>query len=178
MNDSKRTKKYLKLFEKHVTKDSHVLVLSEGFYCGLAAAKMGAQKVYFLDTNLLSRRVLRQFIQSNQIDNAVIIEDVDSLKQIDLEDITMVIGEPYFSSSILPWDNLYFVYLKNCIRKFLKPDVKVFPQRCIIKAVAVKFDHLHKIREPLGNCEGFSMSEFDQLILVGDQFDSKKIFQL
>ena len=35
-----------------------------------------------------------------------------------------------------------------------------------IKAVALKFRDLHKIRIPVGDCEGFDISEFDKLIEV------------
>lgn len=36
-----------------------------------------------------------------------------------------------------------------------------------IKAMAVELRDLHKIRTPVGDCEGFDITEFDNLIEVG-----------
>lgn len=176
LNDSKRNKKMLRIFEEHINKDSSVLFLSDGFHYGLVASKLGANKLYFLDTNLLSRRVLKEFIDYNKIENAVILEKSEDLKGIDLNSITIVFGEPYFTSTILPWDNILFMYLSDSIRTILDKNVKVFPKKCVVKGVAVSFDHLHKIREPLGNCEGFLMKNFDDLILVSNFFQAIKCY--
>ncbi|KAL1517658.1 hypothetical protein ABEB36_001395 [Hypothenemus hampei] len=164
LNNVKRNKNYMKIFEEHIDENSTILFLSEGFYFGLVASKLGAKQLYFLDTNLLSRRVLQQFIKHNNIQNVIVLETVDDLKKADLQDVNIIFGEPYFTSSILPWDNLLFLYLNDSIKQLVTGNVKIFPQKCIVKAVAVKFDHLHKIREPLGECEGFLMGDFDQLI--------------
>uniref|UniRef100_A0AAR5PHY3 Protein arginine N-methyltransferase n=1 Tax=Dendroctonus ponderosae TaxID=77166 RepID=A0AAR5PHY3_DENPD len=175
LNDAKRNKKYFKLFEEHIKPDSNILFLSDGFHYGLVASKLGAKQLYFLDTNLLSRRVLQEFITYNEISNAQILEQADDLKNIDLDNVNIVFGEPYFTSSILPWDNLLFLYLSDNIRTLLSKNVKVFPKSCVIKAVAVHFDHLHKIRAPLGNCEGFLMKDFDNLILESSNISDDNV---
>ncbi|CAH1124850.1 unnamed protein product [Ceutorhynchus assimilis] len=164
LNDSKRNKKYLRILEDNITPQTVVLFLSDGFHYGLVASKLGAKKVYFLDTNLLSRRVLKEFINYNNIENAIVLEKAEDLKSVDLKTVSIVFGEPYFTSTILPWDNLLFLYLRDSIKAILNENVQIFPKKCIVKAVAVKFDDLHKIREPLGECEGFKMKNFDDLI--------------
>lgn len=42
----------------------------------------------------------------------------------------------------------------------------MFPQLLTIKAMAVNFRDLWKIRSPVGMCEGFNIQLFDQLIEV------------
>ncbi|KAF7285995.1 hypothetical protein GWI33_008298 [Rhynchophorus ferrugineus] len=164
INDMKRNKKYLNVLEKNINNDSVVLFLNEGFYYGLVASKLGAKQLYFLESNTFSRRILENIIEYNDIKNSVIFEKADDLKSVNLNNVTIVFGEPYFSSSILPWDNLLFLYLNESIRTLLNDNVKIFPMKCILKGIAVKFDHLHKIRAPLGVCEGFAMKHFDNLI--------------
>nr|CAH7724015.1 unnamed protein product [Callosobruchus chinensis] len=164
MNDMKRNKKYLGLLEKYVNKDSTILILSEGFYCSLAAMKLGASKMYIMETNHLSRRVLQDYINFNKLYNVEVIPSLEKLCEINFKDVTMVIGEPYFLSSILPWDNLLFIYLMKGICSYLPDNVQIFPKRASIKAVAMHFHDLHKIRSPLKVCEGFHMEEFDELI--------------
>ncbi|CAH1994858.1 unnamed protein product [Acanthoscelides obtectus] len=164
LNDMTRNKKYLALLEKYVNKESTILVLSDCFYCSLAAVKLGANKMYVLETNSLSRRVLENYIAFNKLDNVEIIPSLEELSKINFKDISMVLGEPYFLSSILPWDNLLFIYLMKGVRNYLSNDVQIFPKRASIKAVAMHFSDLHKIRSPLSVGEGFLMKDFDELI--------------
>lgn len=164
MNDSRRNKKYLSLFEEQLNNNSCILVLGDGFYFALTAAKYGVKKMYFLETNTLSRRILLEFINFNGIKNVEVIPSLEKLNEIDLKEINCVLGEPYFTSSILQWDNLLFLYLLKGIKKLVSNDIQVFPQKVVIRAVAVHFKDLYKIRSPLGKCEGFLMKNFDQLI--------------
>ncbi len=45
-------------------------------------------------------------------------------------------------------------------------DFQIFPCCATMKAVAVEFKDLWKIRHPVGNCEGFNLNTFDNLIDV------------
>ncbi|CAG9856165.1 unnamed protein product [Phyllotreta striolata] len=164
MNDLRRIEKYLSLFEETLNKDSCVLVLGDGFYVAAAAAKLGVKKMYFLETNTLSRFILLEYIKHNNITNIEIVPDLSKLKEIDWKDINCVIGEPYFTSSIIPWDNLLYFYLLKGIKKFVSNDIQIFPRKVVVRAVAMHFKDLYKIRSPLGNCEGFLMKNFDKLI--------------
>ena len=49
----------------------------------------------------------------------------------------------------------------------LSPYFQIFPCCATMKAVAVEFKDLWKIRHPVGNCEGFNLNTFDSLIDVG-----------
>lgn len=167
INDVKRNKQYLRILEENINESSEILVLGDSFYLSLAALKFGGKKLHILDTNFISRKILNDFVMYNKLNNVGIYDSLENLQKIvDLKNIHLIIGEPYFSSSILPWDNLLFVYLLNSIKQYLKPDVKIFPKEAVINVMPVKFDDLHKIRMPLRQCQGFLMDSFDELIEV------------
>lgn len=166
INDSTRYKRYLSVLQKYIKQDSTVLFLSDGFIYGLVAAKLGAKKLYFVETNHLSRQILLDFIKVNNLSNVEILAKLEELNENHFKEINMVFGEPFFTSSIIPWDNLLFTFLLNGIKKFLTEGVQVFPKKAVIKGVAMHFSDLHKIRCPLQTCEGFLMKNFDDLIQV------------
>jgi predicted RNA methylase len=142
-------------------------VLSDGFYLSLCASRLGAKKIFYVETNYLSRKILLDFIEFNEITNVEVFENIEALQnKYNAEKINMVIGEPYFLNSILPWDNLLFIYLLKGVRHILTSDAKVFPKIAVIKGIAVRFTDLNKIRLPLGECEGFILKDFDDLIEV------------
>jgi type III protein arginine methyltransferase len=164
LNSSLRNKKFLKLMEEKITKTSSVLVLSEGSLLGLAAATYGAKRVYVLEKNRLSRNAMEMYQQHNNLNNVEFIEDLDALPA----DITHVFAEPHFNQSILPWDNFYFGTLLESCKQKLGANVEIFPNKGVIKAVAVHFLDLHKIQAiyKLKECHGFNMEIFDTLIEV------------
>ncbi|KAJ3662367.1 hypothetical protein Zmor_006721 [Zophobas morio] len=176
INDSLRNKKYISLLEKNVNRNSVILVLSDGFYLSLCAAKLGAKKIYYIETNHLSRKILLDFIQHNEISNVEIFENIEALQSHEhLDKINMVFGEPYFLNNILPWDNLLFSYLLKGVKTLLTGDAKIFPKTVVIKALAVKFSDLNKIRLPLGECEGFLMKDFDELIQTSSNISDDNV---
>lgn len=167
LNDGTRNKKYVSVLEENINSNSVVLILSHGCYIGLVAAKLRAKKVYFLENNLLLRRILKDYIQFNNLDNVTIIENVENLEKMqELQEVNIVFSEPYFTSSILPWDNLLLIYLLKDIRHLLPKNITIFPKKAVIKGMAVDFSDLYKIRASLGECQGFHMKCFDRLIEV------------
>lgn len=167
INNTTRNKTLLKLLEKHVSKDSVLLVLSDGCYLSLSAGNLGAKKIYFVETNYLSRNILWDFVQYNDLQSKVeIFENLEGFLSSGVSDVNLVFGEPYFLNSILPWDNMLFVYLLKGVRKVLSDDAVIFPKVSKIVALAVRFKDLNKIRLPLDKCEGLDMKDFDDLIEV------------
>jgi len=161
LNDTNRNQKYLQALQKKITPNSICLCLSDGCLLALAAAKMGA-KVYLLEENFLSRRTIEMFVQTNKLSEKIkIIESANDLLKIN-ENFDFIFGEPYFISSIVPWENLRFWYLAS---KF-PSNISRMPIAATIKAIAVEFKDLQKIRAPLGVCEGFDLSSFDRLVQV------------
>nr|XP_022901940.1 protein arginine N-methyltransferase 7-like [Onthophagus taurus] len=186
MNDPSRTKKFASLFQKHITKESVVLVLSNGFYQALAAAKLGAKNVVFVEPNW-SRNgsnwisLIKSFIECNDLKNIEILPNAELKSRTDIK-FNLIVGEPYFISAIVPWDNLQFAYQLGEYKEMFSEDVKVFPSKAIIRGVAVEFEHLYKIRSPLGTCEGFKMDSFDCLIqhsssIADDVVDAEPLWE-
>ena len=164
LNDQKRNEKYIKALEKKVTSDTVCLCLSDGSLLSLAAVKLGAKKVYVLETNFLSRKSTEMFVKANELSEKIeIIESIDDLPPESM--IDLIFGEPYFVTSIVPWENLYFWYL---ISRY-SSQVQRIPIKATIMGVVIEFKDLHKIRAPLGICEGFDLSIFDKLVQASSE---------
>lgn len=85
---------------------------------------------------------------------------------LNVSQITLVFGEPHFVTTLLPWQNIYFWYLKNEVSQYISMSAKTLPVGVTVWAMAVQFDDLWKIRAPLHSVEGFKMTDFDKLIEV------------
>ncbi|KAK7873770.1 hypothetical protein R5R35_005767 [Gryllus longicercus] len=167
MNDSERIRKYIAALEPLITDESSCLCLSEGTLLGLVAAKLGARKVYCIESNVLAKRALEEFIRHNYLQEKVVLMDsVETLKKHqELEgQVNVVLGEPHFFTTLLPWHNAYFWYMKQEISSLLSPCTTILPAEATVWAMAVEFKDLYKIRAPLCNVEGFAVAEFDKLI--------------
>lgn len=164
INDIERRKTFLNLLKNNVDSKTVMLVLGNGFYNCLAAKKFGPKRIIFVDNNTASKKFLKSIAEHNNVKNVEFYNDFNNIPKLD--EVTLVLGEPYFTSSILPWDNLLFVYLLKDIKNKLNANVKIFPKRMSIKCLPVKFKDLQKIRTPLGNVEDFNMEHFDKLIWV------------
>lgn len=160
LNDKERNNKYIEALSKKIKPNTTCLCFSDGCFLGLAAAQLGAKKVYMLETNFLSQKTIEMFIETNNLGDKVEIISTDKLPPASMVDL--IFGEPYFISSIVPWENLRFWYLASQYSS----QVQKIPIAATIKAVAVEFKDLHKIRAPLGMCEGFDLSSFDKLVQV------------
>ena len=76
-------------------------------------------------------------------------------------EIDLILAEPHFSLSYLPWHNLrfWFSVRDNPNRS------RVMPCAAEIWAVPVRYRDLWKIRRPLNRVEGFEMRPFDDIIM-------------
>lgn len=162
LNQSLRNKNYIRILEEEISNDSVVLSLSDGSLLGLSTAKMGAKKVICLEAHRFSRECLESYVKFNKLENVQIIKNLDEIENF--EEISNIVAEPYFTTSIVPWDNFYFGTLLNQIKGKLNKNVNILPKSARIFAVPVEFLDLHKIRTPLGICEGFDLRIFDKFI--------------
>lgn len=48
----------------------------------------------------------------------------------------MVVGEPYFSSAILPWHSLHFWYMRTYVDHLLSDQLKIIPFKAHLQAIA------------------------------------------
>ncbi|XP_028029160.1 protein arginine N-methyltransferase 7 [Bombyx mandarina] len=161
LNDGRRSKQFLAQLKKEITNDSIVLDLNGSNFMGLSAAKMGAKEVFIVEKMKMNVGILMDYIAENKLSNVTVIPEAgdDVLKKV-----TNVVGDPSFTSAILPWENLKIAYLLFKYREKLNSGLSVIPERCEFWAVPVEFQNLHKIRVPLGVCEGIDMSKFDELV--------------
>ncbi|VDD75783.1 unnamed protein product [Mesocestoides corti] len=132
-------------------------------------------KLFHLDCSPLSARILRSIYCEAGADISV-TDNVDDLLVM-LENLAekmpspvtiYVVAEPFALAGVLPWNSIHFWYLFGRIRQQL-PKYSchlVAPTFLRIWAVAMEFEHLWKIRAPVGvDCEGFDLRLFDDMVL-------------
>ncbi|XP_017596502.1 PREDICTED: protein arginine N-methyltransferase 7 isoform X2 [Corvus brachyrhynchos] len=78
--------------------------------------------------------------------------------------ISVLVGEPFFTTSLLPWHNLYFWYARTAVSTHLASNVTVLPQSASLHMMIVEFQDLWRIRSPCGICEGFDVQTMDDMI--------------
>ncbi|XP_039755743.1 protein arginine N-methyltransferase 7 [Pararge aegeria] len=161
LNDGKRSKRFLAQIKEDLVKDATVLDFNGSSFLGMAAAKMGAKTVYILENMKLNINILNDYIKENALENVIVLSE---LTDEVLEKVTNVVCDPNFSSAILPWENLKVAYLLHKYKSKLKDSVTIVPESCEFWAMPVEFKDLHKIRIPLGTCEGIDMTMFDSLV--------------
>ncbi|CAH1266914.1 PRMT7 [Branchiostoma lanceolatum] len=83
---------------------------------------------------------------------------------VDCLRVSMVIAEPYYTSSLLPWHSLYFWYVCTRLRPKLQEGAVVLPAQASLVAVAMEFENLWRLRAPVGTVEGFDISVMDQMV--------------
>lgn len=171
MNDSTRNKKYLETLRDKINSETVCLCLSEGSVLALIAAQLGAKKVYAISNMHMIQVPMQKLAEHNNLSEKIVfLEDVDELiqkRKDEVKDLNLIIGEPHFCTSLLPWHNLRFMYvLKKELSPLLSPNVEIMPKKATIHMMPVHFYHLHKIKASLVNCEGFDMKIFDDLIKV------------
>ncbi|CAG0887593.1 unnamed protein product [Cyprideis torosa] len=124
--------------------------------------------VYFRQTNHITQRLLKSFISANRLDKTkvtVLSRDVEQITEGDFENCqpNMILAEPFSPNARAPWHHLMFLMsLPDFLKK--SKDLLIFPGRATIRAVAVDFQDLWKIRAPVRHVEGFNLSAFDELI--------------
>lgn len=53
--------------------------------------------------------------------------------------ISVLVGEPFFTTSLLPWHNLYFWYARTAVTEHLASNVTVLPQSAALHMMIVEF---------------------------------------
>ncbi|XP_075161410.1 arginine methyltransferase 7 [Haematobia irritans] len=164
VNQGVRNKGFIRLLEENITNETRTLVLGDGCVLGLACSALGAKEVFCHEPHRYSRHFMQKVAEFNQIKNVNFVEKLSDLSDDTLQTIEFVFSEPYFITSILPWDNFYFGTLLMQIKNKLPQSVKVSPYSADIYCLPVEFLHLHKIRTPVKECEGFDLRLFDEMV--------------
>ncbi|XP_067853821.1 protein arginine N-methyltransferase 7 isoform X2 [Heptranchias perlo] len=152
LNDQQRTEAYTKALKTVVKPDSVCLTVSDGSLLSLFAHLLGAAQI--LAANALTGKVTVTEKRPEQLLPA----------DLDNNQVSVLIGEPFFTTSLLPWHNLYFWYARTYLAKHLSSEFTVLPQSATLLAMAVEFEDLWRIRAPCGMCEGFDVNLMDEMI--------------
>uniref|UniRef100_A0A3P8NQE5 Protein arginine N-methyltransferase n=1 Tax=Astatotilapia calliptera TaxID=8154 RepID=A0A3P8NQE5_ASTCA len=149
LNDRRRTESYVSALRSVLREDSVCLSVSDGSLLPVFAHMLGAKKVrrFHLTDTLLEIRP--EQLTSNDVGG---------------EQISVLMGEPYFSTSLLPWHSLFFWYCRTALAGLLRPDASILPRSASLHMVAVEFQDLWRIRAPCGTCEGFDVTPMDEMV--------------
>ncbi|XP_066504878.1 protein arginine N-methyltransferase 7 [Hoplias malabaricus] len=168
LNDWQRTESYLSALRSVLRPDSVCLAVSDGSLLPVFAHLLGARKVFSLENSGMSKQVIEQFLEANSLKNGVKLLAIraEQLTPADLEEeqISVLMGEPYFSTSLLPWHSLFFWYCRTALAGLLRPGAIVLPSSASLHLLAVEFQDLWRIRAPCGTCEGFDVSPMDEMV--------------
>ncbi|KAK2140166.1 hypothetical protein LSH36_1457g00024 [Paralvinella palmiformis] len=168
LNDNERNNRYIECLKQVITNETVCLSISDGSLLPLIAAKLGAKKVYTLEVQPMCKSMIGLYLEENNLlDKVTVInKGAEQLtpEDFDNQKVNLVIGEPHFCTTLLPWHNLLFWYSRTEVQEVLVDKPTVLPWITSIKAIVVDFDHLWKIHAPVGNCEGFNLSHFDKVI--------------
>uniref|UniRef100_A0A5F8GWA1 Protein arginine N-methyltransferase n=1 Tax=Monodelphis domestica TaxID=13616 RepID=A0A5F8GWA1_MONDO len=152
LNDQTRTEQYIQALKKVLKADSVCLCISDGSLLPILAHCVGVEQIF--KVNHLEDKI------------NIIEKRPELLTSADLGDrkISVLLGEPFFTTSLLPWHNLYFWYARTAVTEHLADNITILPQAASLHMVVVEFKDLWRIRSPCGNCEGFDVHIMDDMI--------------
>ncbi|XP_062356010.1 protein arginine N-methyltransferase 7 isoform X2 [Cinclus cinclus] len=178
LNDQSRTRQYISSLRKVLKTDSVCLCISDGSLLPVLAHYLGAKQVFTLENSGVSCSVMEKFLKANHLEDKIKIIEArpELLKPSHLEDkkISVLVGEPFFTTSLLPWHNLYFWYARTAVSTHLASNVTVLPQSASLHMMIVEFQDLWRIRSPCGTCEGFDVQTMDDMIKDSLNFRESK----
>ena len=59
--------------------------------------------------------------------------------------VSVLMGEPYFGTSLLPWHSLFFWYCRTALAQVLQPNATILPSSATLYMMGVEF----RVRSPL-----------------------------
>ncbi|XP_019934718.2 protein arginine N-methyltransferase 7 [Paralichthys olivaceus] len=168
LNDRQRTESYVSALRSVLREDSLCLSVSDGSLLPVFAHMLGAKKVFGLENSRMSKQVIEQVLEANLMKGGVELLEMrpDQLTRNDIggEQISVLMGEPYFGTSLLPWHSLFFWYCRTTLAGLLQPNATILPLSATLHMVAVEFQDLWRIRAPCGTCEGFDVTPMDEMV--------------
>lgn len=168
INDQDRTDQYAQALRTVLVPGSICLCVSDGSLLSMLAHHLGAEQVFTVESSVASYRLMKRIFKVNHLEDkiSVINKRPELLTSADLEGkkVSLLLGEPFFTTSLLPWHNLYFWYVRTSVDRHLAPGAVVLPQAASLHAVIVEFRDLWRIRSPCGDCEGFDVHIMDDMI--------------
>ncbi|XP_075833230.1 protein arginine N-methyltransferase 7 [Microtus pennsylvanicus] len=168
INDQDRTDQYAQALRTVLMPGTICLCVSDGSLLSVLAHHLGAEQVFTVESSVASYRLMKRIFKANHLEDkiSIIKKRPELLTSADLEGkkVSLLLGEPYFTTSLLPWHNLYFWYVRTSVDQYLEPGAVVMPQAASLHAMVVEFRDLWRIRSPCGDCEGFDVHIMDDMI--------------
>uniref|UniRef100_F6WWN3 Protein arginine N-methyltransferase n=2 Tax=Macaca TaxID=9539 RepID=F6WWN3_MACMU len=153
--------------------DSVCLCVSDGSLLSVLAHHLGVEQVFTVESSAASHKLLRKIFKANHLEDKInIIEKRPELltsEDLKSRKVSLLLGEPFFTTSLLPWHSLYFWYVRTAVDQHLGPGAVVMPQAASLHAVVVEFRDLWRIRSPCGDCEGFDVHIMDDMIKAWEE---------
>lgn len=187
INDISRLRRYHQILESvfsYIKSESiDVLFFGDSSLLPIISARKDRiRKVLCFTRNKQTQEFIESFAECNGLLKK--IEVIANYDQIADKSIDLVLSEPYFNTSDLPWNHLHLWYLLNSIpSKLLKNNFHSMPNRAVIKAIPIEFDNLWKIHSEVGSdVEGFDLSLYDRLIqkamsLADESIESQPLWE-
>jgi protein arginine N-methyltransferase 7 len=168
-NCEKRRNKYIQALEKSFSKTSinRCLYIGDGLLLPLLILELypKIELIILQSSNIHLAHTLEAILANSSTQlNYRIIPSLDK-DSFDFQTIDMILSEPFFTKSILPWDNLHYYYLLEQSRSYFRSNIQLFPRKAHLRCLALEFDHLHKIRSPVKQCCQLDLTPFDEQIL-------------
>uniref|UniRef100_A0A8C5QGZ0 Protein arginine N-methyltransferase n=1 Tax=Leptobrachium leishanense TaxID=445787 RepID=A0A8C5QGZ0_9ANUR len=168
LNDQHRMELYRDALRKVLTPSCVCLCVSDGSLLPFLAHSVGTAQIFTVESSSMSQHLMEKLFQTNELGDKIQVlqKSPAGITAADLHDkkISALIGEPFFTTSLLPWHNLYFWYSRTALSDRLTRDFTVLPLRASLYVLAVEFKDLWRIRSPCGICEGFDVSIMDEMI--------------
>ncbi|XP_062402866.1 protein arginine N-methyltransferase 7 [Sardina pilchardus] len=168
LNDRHRNESYISALRSVLKPDSICLGVSDGSLLPLLASMLGAQKVFTIENSGMSRQVIEQILEFNSLKGKVQVLGMrpEQVTSADLEgqQVSVLVGEPYFSTTLLPWHSLFFWYCRTAVAQLLRPNATILPRSATLYMMGVEFRDLWRIRAPCGTCEGFDVGPMDEMV--------------
>lgn len=168
INDQDRTDQYAEALRTVLMPGTICLCVSDGSLLSVLAHHLGAEQVFTVESSVASYRLMKRIFKANHLEDkiSIIKKRPELLTSADLEGkkVSLLLGEPFFTTSLLPWHNLYFWYVRTSVDQYLEPGAVVMPQAASLHAMVVEFRDLWRIRSPCGDCEGFDVHIMDDMI--------------
>uniref|UniRef100_A0A8C6S1H5 Protein arginine N-methyltransferase n=1 Tax=Nannospalax galili TaxID=1026970 RepID=A0A8C6S1H5_NANGA len=171
INDQDRTDQYAQAL-----RTVSVLLFGSGSQSSLIV--WCSLQVFTIESSAASHKLMKRIFNANHLEDKINIikKRPELLTSADLEGkkVSLLVGEPFFTTSLLPWHNLYFWYVRTTLDQHLGPGAVVMPQAASLHAVIVEFRDLWRIRSPCGDCEGFDVHIMDDMIKRALDFQESK----
>ena len=89
--------------------------------------------------NVLQLSSQLQLLETNSLEHSVTLltKSPHEVSEVDIggKKLDLLVAEPYFISTLLPWHNLYFWYVRTALNALLSPEVVVMPCKAFLKGI-------------------------------------------